>query len=149
MKSNLLALALIPIALLLSACSKEKTESAKLELSPTPVHEEVEFCIIKSSGVDGFAGVVVTLPEKKISPDDTIITSNSFYGRENRMIARFLGSNGTQDLYEITTHFPGEPDRSQKIAYEGSKLVVRQFENIEMFLRSPNPTAEPDAGDNA
>jgi len=148
MKSNPLIFALIPIALLFSACSQEKTESAELELSSTPVHQEVEFCIIKSSGVDGFSGVIVTLPEKEISPGDPIIASNSYYGKENRMIARFLGSNGTQDIYEITTHFPGEPDRSQKVTYEGSKLVVRQFENIEMLLRPPNPKAEPDAVSN-
>lgn len=148
MKSNPLILALIAIALLFSGCSNEKTESAELELSPTPVHKEVEFCVIKSPGVDGFSGVIVTLPEKEISPDDSIIASNSYYGKENRMIARFLGSNGTQDLYEITTHFSGEPDRSQKIAYEGSKLVVRQLENIEMLLRPSNSKAEPQAVSN-
>jgi len=112
-----------------------KKESADQELSPTPVHEKVEFCIIKKSGVDGFSGVIVPFPEKEISPGYSIVASNSFYGKENRMVARFLGSNGTQDLYEITTHFSGEPSRSQKVAYEGSELVVRQFENIQMLLR--------------
>ena len=105
------------------------------QLSKVPTHSKVEFCILKETEIEGYSGVIVTPPSKESFLGAPIVASNSYYGKENVMKASFLGSDGVQDFYEITTRFPNQMERIHQVTYQGNELIVRQHEGIEMLLR--------------
>ncbi|ADE56095.1 hypothetical protein [Coraliomargarita akajimensis] len=134
MKSISILLISAAFAFFLVACQEKETTRSTEAPTETPVHSQVEFCILKETENAGFSGAIVK-PVKGASPGTPIVVSSSYYGKENTMTAIFLGTDRNKDLYEITTRFSGQIDKRHSTSYEGKQIVIREHDGIKMLIR--------------